>query len=242
MLISCSDANSALGVDGQAIVAYVLAKEDCDRQFEALQEIAAEVAEQGFDSALYGTLGLEIDDKGLWAHLSLSEPPEQEHAQALLGPVLIAAGISGDARPLYFIPFDPTTCENQTPEERLYCRKILLERFYTAGISVIGKAAIPDCVVIKSDDLFRQATFEFSEKWQAKELGGLKSKLLQGMATILNKQKLRGKVKVSGNSLELRLADEEERQAAINLLCKANSEQLALNSLSGQIDMDNPDS
>jgi hypothetical protein len=242
LLISCFDANSAFGVSGHAIVAYVLAKEDCERQFDALREIAAEVSEQGFNVAIYGTLGLEIDDKGLWAHLTLSETPEQDHARSILGPVLIASGASGDARPLYFIPFDPTTDENQTPDERLYCRKILTERFYLAGVAVIGQAEVPDCLVIKADTLFREATYGFSDKWHAKELVGLKSKLIHGMATILNKKSLKGKVVASSVSLELRLGDEEDRQTAIGLLLRANSEQLALNTLSGQIDMDNPES
>ncbi|MEV5316893.1 hypothetical protein AB0K92_04320 [Streptomyces sp. NPDC052687] len=202
--------------------------------------MAAELNAAGFDTSEYGTLGLSIDEKGLWAELRLSAESGKEHLTNVLGPVLITPAASGDARPLYLIPFDPTTEENQDPDERRYCHRMLLERFYIAGIQAIGTADVPDVLIIKADDLFRKATHEYSDKWQARELSGLKSRLIQGMAKTLNKGTLKGAVIANNTSLEIRLRDEDDRNAAISLLLKANSEQLAIKNMSGQTELDAP--
>ncbi|MCX5351243.1 hypothetical protein OG901_26395 [Streptomyces mirabilis] len=241
LLISCAEANTAVGVDGQAVVIYVLPAEDCQRQVETLTALAAEVVEAGFKTATYGTLGLSIDETGLWAELRVSAATDAEHLAEIVGRVLVVAGASNDARPLYLIPYDPTASSNQAPEEREYCHRILLERFYLAAVQVIGTADIPDCVVIKADDLFRQATYAVSDKWQAKELSPLKGKLIHGMATLLNKKSLHGKVTVNNHHVELRLGNEDDRQTAISRLLKANTTQLAMNASSGQMDLDNTD-
>ncbi|MFE8962084.1 hypothetical protein [Streptomyces iakyrus] len=238
LLISCANADTAVGVAGEAYVVYVLTKEDCDRQTEALVQVAAELSSAGFHTSPYGTLGLSIDEKGLWAELQLSVESDKEHVTNVLGPVLITPDASGDSRPIYLIPFDPTTEENQDPDERRYCHRMLLERFYVAGVQAIGTADVPDLLVIKADDLFRKATYGYSDKWQARELSGLKSRLIQGMAKVLNKRALKGAVTATTTSVEIRLRHEEDRDAAINLLLKANSEQLAINNMSGQIEME----
>lgn len=241
LLIACADADAAVGgVAGEAYTVYVLSAEDCDRQTETLVQLAAELHASGFDSATYGTLGLSIDEKGLWAELRLSEDSQKDHVTGVLGPVLITPNSSGDARPLYLIPFDPTTEENQDPEERSYCHRMLLERFYIAGIQTIGTADVPDLLVLKSDDLFRKATHGYSDKWHARELAGLKMRLIKGMAKVLNKGVLKGSVTASNTSLEVRLRDEDDRNAAIGLLGKANTVQLALQNMSGQTELDVP--
>lgn len=241
LLISCADADTAVGVSGEAYVVYVLTAEDCDRQTEALAQVAATLSTTGFVTSPYGTLGLSIDEKGLWAELRLNVESDKEHVASVLGPVLITPDASGDSRPIYLIPFDPTTEENQEPEERRYCHRLLLERFYIAGIQEIGTSDVPDVLVFKADDLFRKATYGYSDKWQARELASLKSRLIQGMAKVLNKGALKGAVTATNTSLELRLRHEEDRDAAINLLLKANSEQLAINNMNGQIEVDTSD-
>lgn len=240
LLISCADSTTAVGIDGQAVVVYVLPSEDCSLQTETLSEITDELTEDGFVTALYGVLGLKIDDDGLWAELRISRDPSP-HLAELADRFLIIAGASSEARPLYLIPYDPTAADNQSREEREYCHRVLLERFYLAAVQVIGTADVPECVVIKADDLFRQATYGVSDKWQAKELGPLKSKLIRGMATLLNRKRLHGKVTVNNNQVELLLRDEDDRDAAIGGLLKANTTQLALNASTGQTDIDHID-
>ncbi|MFE1268486.1 hypothetical protein [Streptomyces sp. NPDC058758] len=238
MLVASSDAESALGVAGDAFVVYTLPVEDAELQMQCLEELRIEVEEAGFESAAYGTLGLEIDADGLWANLRLSHPSEKPHIAKVLDRVLISPAIDGDSRPLYLIPYDPTTADNQDPSERSYCFGQLLERVYLAAVRALGIAHVPDSVVLLGDDLLREATFGLSTKWQAKELNSLKINLLRGMATVLGKRELKGKVQFHTSRLEVLLGSENDRQVAINLLLKANSEQLALDGSTGQLDVE----
>ncbi|MFG2565251.1 hypothetical protein ACGFR6_07400 [Streptomyces sp. NPDC048567] len=238
LLAASSDAESSLGIAGEAFVVYTLPAEDAELQMQCLEELRIEVEGAGFESATYGTLGLEIDGAGLWANLRLNHPSEKPHVVKVLNRVLIAPAVDGDSRPLYLIPYDPTTADNQDPSERKYCFGQLLERFYLAAVRVLGTAHVPDTVVLLGDDLLREATFGLSDKWQAKELNSLKVNLLRGMTTVLGKRELKGKVQFHTSKLEVLLGSESARQAAINLLLKANSEQLALNGSTGQLDVE----
>ncbi|MFJ5967272.1 hypothetical protein [Streptomyces sp. NPDC093060] len=238
LLVAGADAESALSISGDAFILYTLPVEDAALQMECLDELCAEVEEAGFDTAIYGTLGLEIDESGLWAELKISQPCEKPHIVKILGRVLISPAVGGDSRPLYLIPYDPTTADNQDTEERAYCYRQLLERVYLAAVRVIGAAKVPDSVVLLGDDLLREATFGISAKWQAKELNTLKVNLLRGMATVLGRRDLKGKVHFHTSRLEVLLSGDVDRQAAINMLLKANSEQLALKGLTGQLDVE----
>ncbi|WP_428953324.1 hypothetical protein [Streptomyces sp. cg35] len=240
LLVSCADSTTAVGIDGQAVVVYVLPSDDVPLQSATLEELTGELAADGFLTAVYGVLGLKIDDEGLWAELRISQNPSP-HLASLEDSFLIVAGDRKEARPLYLIPYDPTAADNQSREEREYCHRILLERCYSAAVQAIGTADVPECVVIKADDLFRKATYGVSDKWHAKELGPLKSKIVHGMATLLNKKELQGRVTVNNNQVELLLRDEEDRDAAITRLLKANTVQLALKASSGQTDIDHID-
>ncbi|MFF3637103.1 hypothetical protein [Streptomyces sp. NPDC002250] len=238
LLVAGADAEAALSISGDAFILYTLPSEDADLQMQCLEEICVEVEAAGFETAPYGTLGLEIDESGLWADLRLSRPCDKPHLLAILGRVLVSPAVGGDSRPLYLIPYDPTTAENQDPDEKAYCYRQLLERFYLAAVRALGTARVPDSVVLMGDDLLREATFGISPKWHAKELNKLKGDLLRGMTTVLGKKNLKGKVHYHSSQVEVILNDDAERQAAINMLLKANSEQLALKGVSGQLDIE----
>ncbi|MFB7179023.1 hypothetical protein ACFCYI_15115 [Streptomyces sp. NPDC056257] len=238
LLIACADANVALGVPGDALVLYVLPSEDAELQRQCLDELAEVVEGSGFTSAAFGTLGLEIDEDGLWAHLSLGRLLDKAHVQAIVGRVHVVPAAGGDFRPLYIIPYDPAAADNQAPEERAYCYRQLLERVYLSAVREIGTALIPDTLVLMGDELIRQATYGVSAKWHAKELVQLRTRLLKNLASELGKKSLKGKVDFSSVRVEVRISSEDDRQTAINLLLKANSVQLALESLNGQIDIE----
>lgn len=238
LLIAGADPESALSVAGDAFILYTLPVEDVDLQMQCLEEVRAEIEEAGFNAAAHGTLGLEIDESGLWAELRLSQPCKKSHIVKILGRVLVSPAVGGDSRPLYLIPYDPTTAGNQEAAEKAYCYRQLLERVYLAAVRVLGTAQVPDSVVLLGDDLLREATFGISNKWQAKELNSLKITLLRGMATLLGKRELKGKVHFHTSRLEIILNGDTDRQAAINMLLKANSEQLAVEGLTGQLDVE----
>ncbi|CAL9496297.1 hypothetical protein SUDANB174_03325 [Streptomyces sp. enrichment culture] len=238
LLIAGADAESSLSVSGEAFILYTLPIEDAELQMQCLEELRTEVAEAGFDTAEFGTLGLEINESGLWAELRLSRPCDKSHIVKVLGRVLVSSVVGGDSRPLYLIPYDPTTADNQDSVEKEYCYRQLLERVYLAAVRVLGTAQVPDSVVLIGDDLLREATFGISAKWQAKELNSLKVTLLRGMATVLGKRELKGKVHFHTSRLEVLLSGDIERQAAISRLLKANSEQLAAEGITGQLDVE----
>ncbi|WP_457493137.1 hypothetical protein [Streptomyces sp. P5_D11] len=238
LLVAGADSESALSVSGDAFILYTLPVEDAELQMQCLEELHAEVEEAGLAAAEYGTLGLEVDERGLWVELRLSRPCDKPHIVKISGRVLISPDVGGDSRPLYLIPYDPTTADNQDPTERAYCYRQLLERVYLAAVRALGTAQVPDSVVLTGDDLLREATFGISAKWQAKELNTLKVNLLRGMATVLGKRDLKGKVHFHTSRLEVLLNGDDDRQAAINMLLKANSEQLALQGTTGQLDVE----
>ncbi|MFF3451224.1 hypothetical protein ACFYXJ_29225 [Streptomyces sp. NPDC002667] len=240
LLIACADADSAVGVAGEAFVIYVIPGEDCQLQMTTLAELTAELNSEEFVTAPYGTLGLQVDDEGLWADLSINKQSTKEHVADVIGRVLVVPQSGGDFRPLYFIPYDPAAADNQDAEELNYCHKLLVERFYVGAVQEIGTADVPECLVIRADDLLRKATYGISDKWVARELVTLKARLIQGMGKILNKKSLKGKVEATGSRVEIRLGSEDDRQAAIDLLLKANTEQLALNNASPQTEIDTP--
>ncbi len=92
--------------------------------------------------------------------------------------------------------------------------------------------------MLLGDDLLREATFGISLKWHAKELNKLKRDLLRGINTVLNRKSLKGRVQHNASQVEVILNDDAERQVAINMLLKANSEQLALKDVNGQLDIE----
>ncbi|MFE9648916.1 hypothetical protein ACFYO0_33345 [Streptomyces sp. NPDC006365] len=240
LLIACADSDSAVGVEGEAFVIYVIPSEDSQLQMQTLAELTTELNSEEFDTAPYGTLGLQVDDDGLWANLWLNDESDKEHVAGVVGRILVVPQSGGDSRPLYFIPYDPAAADNQSPEELRRCHKLLVERFYVGAVQEIGTADVPDCLVIRADDLLRKATYGISDKWVARELSTLKARLIQGMGKVLNKKSLKGKVEATSSRVEIRLGSEDDRQAAIDLLLKANMEQLAINNASPQTEIEAP--
>lgn len=237
LLIACADPNEALGAAGSAYVAYVLPIEDIKMQKETLTTLAAELAENEIAHALHGTLGLEIDENGLWAHLSIDGLPTGSSAEPICGRVLAVAGSFNEARPIYLIPYDPAAENEQADSEREYCGRLLAERLFNQAISVIGRSELPECVHLASDRLLDEATFSISSHWEGRELHKFKVRIASFMYGALNRGQLRSKVELRGNLIvELNLADEEDRNIALSLLHRGDPADLSERLLDPQID------
>src|SRR5262249_30908100 len=169
-----------------------------------------------------GTLGLEISDDGLWAELELTvKVKASAEIAALCSRTFVTEGIGKNARPLYIVPWDPTAEMNQSEDERLYCRSLLVERVFVYAMSVVGRADPPDTVTLEGDEALKSATFGVASKWEAVELDKLRAVVSRRIYATLNRGDLRGKVELHGKRVELSLENAEDQREALNLLSRA---------------------
>lgn len=216
-----------VGASSSAVVVYAIPAEDCTEQQETLQELSEMLIEQGLKVAPSGTLGIDISDGALWAELVIPNLPCESDIARICKRVKVTDGDEKDARPLYLVPYDPTAADNQQPEEKEYCLKLLIQRVLSCVIKRIGQADVPDAVHIVANDVLQEATFEISDRWRARELNKLKQEINEQVGSVLNKGSLHGKVSVESGHVQVNLADSDDREAAINLLLKAQTKNMA---------------
>ena len=236
LLAVCADSDSALGVQGDAAVLYVLSQDQAELQLATLATFTEELRSAGMLTAESGTFGLSIDDTGLWAEICIPNPKEDSVFEPVLKRHHIVEGSREEARPLYLIPYDPTVVENQSPEEQKYCSEILAERLCVQAASMIGRSQVPDVVRLSMSEIFSEATFGVSQKWQANELRQLKAKLAKTLNRLLKRGQLKEKILLDKDTVELSLADESDLDAALSMLLKAPIERIAQSFLDPQFD------
>lgn len=241
LLAACADADAALAAHGEAYVAYVLPEEDVALQARTLRLLSEELAEYDIECAKSGTLGLSLDDDGLWAELKIDGVDSSSEVAALCLRTLIVDGVNNEARPIYLIPYDPAAEASQDPSERKYCAQLLAERLFIQVISIVGRAEIPACVRIHAEKLLDEATFGVSAHWEAKEVQKFKARIAKFIFRTLNKGKLGKKVSIRQNTnVEVDLADESDRDAIMGILHKTNPAGLTNALIDEQVDvMDN---
>jgi hypothetical protein len=69
-----------------------------------------------------------------------------------------------DARPLYFIPYDPDVI--QSDEEAAFCRRVLFERMHSTILAAIGHAAVPCQLAFTSRGVLNDAMFGMYGQWE----------------------------------------------------------------------------
>lgn len=228
LLALCAEPDSALGVPAKAFVVYVLTESDCERQQSTLRDLSREIVESGLPVAEAGTLGLTFEDGSLWAVLSIATVGGDREIESIRGKNWIADGDDEGARPLYIIPYDPAAADNQDPKELEYCTKQLLERCLTSAMQIVGRSFVPDDVCISADEILRMATFNVSDKWHAAgDVNKLKGRIANELGRVLMRGDFKDKVTMHDRSVTITLATHDDQEAALSLLLKTQTEQVA---------------
>ncbi len=226
LLTLCADPNSCAGARGAIIVTYVLSAEETDLQIKTLEELSTELRQVGFDVADSGTLGLSIEDSGLWATLTLLVPGKHAELSAIEGRVRVAESMGGDSRPLYIVPYDPAAADNQHADERDYCARQLSERILLFAMEKVGRASVPDIASIDPIDAMKRATFGVSDRWLSNDVDTLRRKIEEELFRVLARG-MPDKVERAGRKVHVNLVTLEDQRVALSLLQKAVPEYVA---------------
>ncbi|MDQ3691517.1 MAG: hypothetical protein M3406_16100 [Chloroflexota bacterium] len=146
-------------------VVYVTRSDQAKAIGATLFELSELIVQSGLSPAPASSVGLTVEPgSGVIVQLLAGELPGPA-GEVLAEPVVVvpAAGDEEMARPLYFIPFDPSV--SQAPEERQYCLRVLLERGRAHAASVIGRAEAQGTAVLDGLQLLRDATYGLSQHW-----------------------------------------------------------------------------
>ncbi|MGW9192382.1 hypothetical protein [Micromonospora chersina] len=234
LLSLCADPNCCAGAKAALIVTYVISGEDTQQQLKTLEELTVELDALGFDVADSGTLGLAIEDDTLWATLTLLSPGRHRELMPIEGRIQVTAGVDGDVRPLYIVPYDPAAADNQLADERDYCARQLTERILNFATSVVGRAATPDIVSIDPIDAIKQATFGVSDRWLSRDVDTLRHRVEEELFRVLHRG-MPEKVELTGRKVHVNLLTEEDQQTALSLLQKARPQHVAHRLLDPQL-------
>ncbi|MEW6667904.1 MAG: hypothetical protein AB1512_22060 [Thermodesulfobacteriota bacterium] len=149
---------------------------------QTLDQLNASLISQGLPAGDFSVVGLGADEERIYLQL---DKKGAEFFSLLPGPLeLMRLEADTDPRPLYFIPFDPDL--DQTPDEKAFCKRVLLERLQGGLIALVGRAHPPFNLSVNLQRLLNDATFGTFDQWENqdthKHLRGLAKQLLTAIA------------------------------------------------------------
>lgn len=228
LLAACAEPSRSIGATGSAGVVYVLHHEDVAPQLETLDELSCILTDNSILHAQYGTLGLSIEGDGLWADLYLIDLAKNSTFAAVAGRKLVHEEAGGDSRPLYFIPYDPASIGQQSPDERDYCATQLSQRIINCAISRIGRSPVPETVRLNADELLKEVTYNVSDHWDGRDKATLRVTITSKLYGYLHRRGFKDKVASRrGSYVEIALGDEDDRRTALDLLQTSDEKRLS---------------
>ncbi|MDM7998735.1 MAG: hypothetical protein QUS33_01715 [Dehalococcoidia bacterium] len=166
LLITGPDFGDVMGLTTaehpDSAVVYLIPWQQCAALEDTLHSLEQEMFRDRVPHGHAYFLGLKGDDATI--ALVVVDKTAMGLSLNVRSPVTVLKAEPGtDPRPLYFIPYDPGI--DQNPEERAFCRRILLERVHASLLSRIGRAALSTDRTFTTDDLLSDATFEMYKLW-----------------------------------------------------------------------------
>ncbi|MGE5342448.1 MAG: hypothetical protein ACM3SY_13305 [Candidatus Omnitrophota bacterium] len=133
-----------------------------------------------------------------------------------------------DPRPLYFIPYDPSSINQHSQEEERICRRILYERFLSYVLCQIGAAYVPVEIKLSINEILNFSTFHLFEIWDdrsvKKNFKGLLKEFMMGLrehlGDILNFE--------SGTGWIIKIKDSPTHENIIKQISKFKPENMEL--------------
>lgn len=205
-------------------VVYLTRADHAEALGATLAALRGEVEEAGIACAPASVLAVSAEPgEGVVVGIASGDLPDPA-GTALSGSTVVvpAAGDEEVARPLYLVPFDPSV--TQEPDERDFCRRVLLERARTHVVARLGRLATPDTAVIDCVEIVHEATYGLSRYWRDTKSRNDAALEVVNFAKKALRQMKPKPVEVNhpyGEVLEVRLHNDEEREAAANGLMAA---------------------
>jgi len=135
-----------------------------------------------------------------------------------------------DARPLYFIPYDPDL--GQAPQEKAFCKRVLFERIHSSVLVAVGRAAPPVELVLEIKGLLNDAMFGMYELWESREsarhMRALCRQLMRPLAQAINTVVSGAVTYDSDQGWKFRLPTAEQQKQVIDAVSRFSCETLNL--------------
>ncbi len=169
LIISGPAAPEILGVGlrGQSIgiLAYMTRFGQVDTLQDTLEKLRADLSRINIESGEPGCFGIGCSSKTV----NISYTANLRGAMNINydSPVeVLSIDDDTDPRPLYIIPYDPSSINQHSREEEKICRRILYERFLSHVLCKVGSANVPAEIKIPIDEILNASTFHFFEIWE----------------------------------------------------------------------------
>ena len=172
-LLLCAGARAAeiLGLTSDqvsaSLLAYWVPQTEQEKLRPTLYQLQQGLFQHGFSSGNFSILSLVYTPKHV--NLVLDQAGGEmfyldpgEHHFIQLQP-------ETDPRPIYFIPYDPDIGDDQSPEERTSCKRILYERIHGCVVAATGRCSPPVRLEMESSQLLNDAMFGVYDLWQNRD-------------------------------------------------------------------------
>lgn len=150
----------------EGCVVFVTREDETAILQHTLDQLRAALEQADVVAAPAATLGVRVETGvGLLAHVAGGTFPGAGGV-ALADDVVVvpAAGPDEDARPLYFVPFDPSV--EQDDDERALCLRILLARGQAHAASILGRGPSQGTALLQGHELLDAATYGLARYWR----------------------------------------------------------------------------
>jgi len=135
-----------------------------------------------------------------------------------------------DPRPLYFIPYDPDV--HQSPEENLFCKRILFERIHSAVLAAVGRASLQTNLTLNINNLLNDATFGMFDLWENREslkhMRGMCRQLITALARAVNKEVSNSLIYEPPEDLKVVLSDPHQHHQVLAAIERFSCESMDL--------------
>jgi len=192
LLLADEPLAEALGLSPEqiqaSILAYALPARESARLEATLSRLSNELRRHHLPAGDSTMIGLDIDSWDVrvvfdWSGSQFFSIAPGSHPVMRVQP-------GDDPRPLYFIPYDPDV--HQSPEENLFCKRILFERIHSVVLAAVGRASSPESLTLNIDNLLNEATFGMFGLWENREslkhMRGMCRQLITALARAVNKE------------------------------------------------------
>jgi hypothetical protein len=174
----------AAGQVKEAIFLAVLPEDRSAQAATSLAELREELGSCGVPPPTVSVAGLEIGSTEASVEFDVAAAaffgvPAGRH-------VFLRYDSPDDARPLYFVPYDPTHTPGSAHEP--IARRILLERLHGSVLGTIARALPPTAVVIRPDEALNDAMFGMWNLWEDVEAHRAMKRLFRDFMTRLVRQ------------------------------------------------------
>jgi hypothetical protein len=225
MMLTDLSFNEVMGIDPsintESSIMFFLPQDQTKALMHTVEEMQNELNINNINYGETHFAGIFGNDKGIF--LELTEKLSKALSTNEVSPIMILETDGrDDPRPLYFIPYDPSI--DQTPDQRIFCLQILLQRLLASLLSKIGRAIPPVRKIIAIDEMLNDATFGMYSLWRNRDTTHNLRSILRGFMV-----EVKGALSVSiekklyfssGEGWIVEISNENEKDELINTISR----------------------